>query len=188
MTNEGVYTIVNADELYFASEVVTPDQAGTRTNGPSPREQPRYLLRWHSSGLLSPHNPSFDPGERVRAGNVVYELVSAPRQIGVVPPTDGQFEAEIVPVEELYPLVGDLEEMDGTLILADVRFSAYSNNETHADQGTYEDFDGESPLEYLGSLKMNRQLASGTSTFKVVSAETDNEGNFIRLELRRAGG
>lgn len=184
---DGVYSIVEGDEPPFPSQLVVPNDDEQALDSASPRELGPWRLRWRG-GFQAPKNAVPGPGDRFIHRTVLFEITSPARIVDEGRPGIETYEVRCQMIEELYPVVGELQEMDGTALFSGVRFSVYRGDESHVDQGTYESFDGETTVEWQPVIKMNRQLAYATWIYRIVTVELNPIGRYIRLGLRRSGG
>lgn len=178
-------TVTDALGAWFGVQRIRTGREPASLDAGSPRRQRTDLIRYRGGALAPPGGP-LRAGDRVELESSVFELVGAPRQIKLGRILMG-FEAPVLPVERLYPFVGQLQEQGGVLVTADVRFSAFSVDEAHLTTGTYEDFDAETGLEHYSEAKINRQLVSGSKIFKITSAEVDTVGGFVKMTVRKSG-
>jgi len=183
----GVYVVVEADEPKFPSQLVVPNNDEPALDTTSPREVGPWRLRWRG-GFQAPANAIPGPGDRFIHRTVLYEITSPARIVDEGRPGIETYEVRCQLIEELYPVVGELQEMDGTPLFSNVRFSAYRGDESHQDQGTYEDFASEAPIEWQAVLLMNRQIAHASWVYRIVQVELNPIGRYIRMDLRRSGG
>lgn len=184
VSSAGVIVIVDDIGPWFASQLI--DRKGGHTSDdPSPRNRPAKTLRYQD-GVMGPIGARLTAGNRVGVGSVTYELLQDPKEV-----TDGlisvAWEVPVLPVEELYPLEGELQEQGGESAINPVRFSLYTPSETHGDRGTYENGSGECPIDLHTEVRTNRQFVAGGKTYKIISATVDHVGKFCALELRKAG-
>lgn len=176
--------IVVEDDIgpWFTSQLVDL-KGGSRNDEPSPRSRPIKTLRFFS-GVLGPVGDALTAGDRVGIRDVVYELIEDPRLI--VDGGDPTFDVSVQDITRLYPRLGQLQEMDGTVV-AGTRFAAYAPRETHETRGTYEDYTIDCPIDLHDQVRSNRQFAAGTDLFKITAATVDKVGGYVSVNARRSG-
>jgi len=179
-------SIVNATGFPFSIAVDDSGAHGPSSDDNSPRRANSKLLRYYT-GYFGPTGVPLRAGDRVEVDSVIYEVLSVPREIRKGRFPEG-FGAQVLPLTFLYPFVGTIEEIGGADVALNVIFSKYAPNESSGSTGTYEDFDGEAPLDYASHLRINRQIRVGaTSIYKIVTATVDKVAGYVDLTLRKSG-
>ena len=177
----GVLAVDDTVGPWFPGQIIDT-RGGSRNDEPSPRSRPVLTFRFFD-GVLGPVGPSLGSGDRVGVRATVYELLEDPHLV-----SDGEyaFEVPIQNVQVLYPLLGELQEMDGTPVVV-TSFAAYAPRETHEARGTYEDYTIDAPINVHAEVRNNRQFATGTDIYKINAATVDKVGGYVSVNARRAG-
>jgi len=170
-------------EFAFYGNITPPDGPGDP--GTAPRDAPPAMLR-HASGLTGPRT-GLGLGDRVAATNeVVYEIVDRGEQIMSGRRLVGM-DFAVMRLSELYPIDADLRDMDGVSV-KQMSVAIWDATEEHADQGEYENYEGEAPPEFTADLKRNLDIfipATG-ARYRIIAAEPDVAPPRVRLRLRKA--
>jgi len=183
----GFYAVVDDYEASFPAQLVVPNSDEASRDSAPPRDISPWRIRWRG-GFQAPQGAPPTTGDRIEVAGVGYEITSSPRTVDEGRSGLVTYEVKCQPVNDLYPFVGEVQEMDGTLILPNVRFSAFRASEQHLDTGSYEDFDSEASVAYQDAVRKNRQIAYGTEIYRIVNVEIDVVGRYLRMSLRRSGG
>lgn len=152
----------------------------------SPRSHDPWVVRWRT-GLWGPQGATPGGSSRITINGAAYELLQRPKTLMYAHRAVG-FESGCLPVDQLYPYVGDLTEQDGTLVQADTRFAFWSPSESHGSTGDYEDYDAEAPIEYRDLIKRNRQLHLTSGVYRIMTTVVNMTVPRVSFRLRRAGG
>lgn len=165
---------------WFVSELHKVNSLFRRVG--SPRTQTPLFFR-HRLGVFAPSGVDLRPGDRVGIKEDTYEITTYGRSMadGRVPQT---VEFQVVPVDNLYPLTGHIQDQAGT-DESEVVCSIYTPSEDHGSTGTYENSQAEAPLEYASDLHQNKQLQVGSDTYKIVSASINYDNGFVLMNVRR---
>src|SRR4051794_5768749 len=149
---------------FFAS--LTPPSAAA-TPGESPRQSPPAMLRY-ASGLTGPLRV-LRAGSRVSLlSRGTYELLDSGVAITTGSRTVGMQYA-CLPIKFLYPLQGIISDMDGNTI-GNIELAIWTATESHdVSAGEFEDYEGEAPIEYAGSLMRNIDIMIGTTRYRVIA-------------------
>lgn len=190
--NTGAIAVVDASENWFDAQIVSGLRlrripANTGLN--SPRADISTIFR-HLINLYGPLGDEFSPGDRIetRRDSTVYEVVTGAREIRDGLTSSPGREVNILPLTQLYPLNGSIQEQGGgATVRSDLIFSLYQPNETHGDVGTYQIFQGEAPIDFRDDLHVNRSIVSGGKTYRIASRTVDDIGMYVLMELRQTG-
>jgi hypothetical protein len=166
----------------FYSSLSEPSAAAVP--GESPRQAATAMLR-HASGLTGPLRV-LRAGSRVSLlSRGTYELLDSGVSITTGARTVGMQYA-CLPIKFLYPLQGIISDMDGNPI-GNIELAIWTATESHdVSAGEFEDYEGEAPIEYAGSLMRNIDIMIGTTRYRVIASETDLNAICARLRLRKA--
>lgn len=187
---DGTFTI---DDGVYGSHMVSLMPPTRRlANDGSPRDGDPYTIRWRG-GSLGPLVPPF-AGWRLTLSrpvgrtyeNLSYELLTDPSEVRVGPFTDGM-QAPALPVSDLYPYEGELKSQGGTTIQV-INVALWSVREDHQDTGTYENFNGEAPVEFATMLGDNKRIDIGGQRYRITSSIVDFKGPRVKFEARRSNG
>lgn len=190
LVSEGSDGQISVDDAggdrYFSVQLISTARPRSSRDSASPRRQSTYSLRIPG--------PPFGPvesllaGSRVVLSNTEFELLSNPRDYSVNPAYADGYEVGVLPVEMLYPYVGDLyvAGQDGALVQANIRFSLYSADENDNNVGIYQDFRAEAPVDLRSLLKVNHEIRA-SDTLKIVNRDVDRAGMFVDMTVRKSG-
>lgn len=187
---EREFTVVDENGVSFMCSL-DPPRISRPTDG-SPRDRQPYVMRWRA-GLLGPGSGHPEAGWRVSLTRPlstrpyetdVYELLSDPQEARTGAMAMG-VQADVAPVNSLYPYEAELQEQDGTAV-QDIRVALWSEREDHQNTGTYESFSGEAPVEFANMLGTNRRLDIGGKRYRITSSIVDFEGPRVKFDARRA--
>lgn len=169
-----------ADSGAFGVEIVPPKAQSTPDV--APRNRPAWTLRWREGPWGPPGGP-FGPSSRIQVGTVVYEALNSPRPLLHGRRTVAH-EVSVLPIADLYPYLGDLTDQGGVVVLEDVALALWAPSEAHAATGDYEDYDAESPPEYVGSVVRNRQIHIGDDVYRVMTSTVDRSVPRVSYRVR----
>lgn len=167
---------------------LTPPRDQPSGDDESPRAAPTHTLRW-VTGFRAPSGAALRAGERISVGEVTYELLTASRPVRAGRVIAGA-EAPVQDVRVLWPLAADFTEQNGAVFVAGAIVAVWGGTDSNRPEGTYEDREGEAPIEHatvLGRDNVILRLVDGQK-LRVTSAVVDVIGPRVRLTLRRAGG
>lgn len=180
--------ITDANEAYFAAALTEPTDNPSDASAP-PREDPPHILRYPDS-FQGPAGAALRAGDRVDEwGSVgtLWELLRNPRPLRNGRAVEG-WQVPVMPVTTLYPFVATLHEQGGTQVAVGVRVAVWGGDDRQESAGTYEDMDGEAPVEHTALAGANRHLMVGAHKLRIIETVTDYKAPRVRLRLRRPGG
>ncbi len=142
------------------------------------------LLRYRAQSFGTSH-PRLQPGDRVTVDAASYEVLTAVR-----PLSHGQrligYEGSVAAVSDLYPLAAELRDNEA-VVDVDVPLALTPAGEAvQTDRGSYQDFDAESPADYVSLLTPGRVLVLGSVRYRIRWSEFIH--GTVRLSVRRASG
>lgn len=185
-----VLTVTEGAETWFRGEVVPPNENTDPYDEGPPRERPHHVMKW-PVGTLGPgiHAPT-RPSERVEAvegaTSRAYELLGLPRQLHVGRRRTG-VEVAVMPVEDLYPYTGVLQEQGGEEVLPEIQLAMWNADSARLDRGQYYTYDGEAPFDLAEQLvASNRQVVVNGTTFRIMDPFEVLQVPRVRFTLRGA--
>lgn len=166
----------------------------------SPRSQTPYLA-YFRAGLIG-RSDQILAGSRLTMTRVwrvgddllwesgkTFEAVLDARAVRVGGRNVSGWELKLMPYDELYPFTDvDIIGPDGE-VLGTTNLSKWTSEETEEDHGTYEDFDGEAPIEAAPWFEtQNAKFVIDGRTYRVRTAVVDLQKPRVRFRARRANG
>lgn len=181
----GQRTVVVTDvpEAAFLAQFTPPD-GGSSGDGRSPRDSPAHTVRWRA-GKFGP-NLLPQAGDRVQIATASYELLEGTRELWEGPRLVG-YEAEVMPVDTLYPYEAILTEQTG-VVIATIPVALWESSDEHRDRGEYLNFDGEAPVEHLLAVTRNRSLNLNGVPHRITSTMLDASGPRVKFTARVTRG
>lgn len=183
---DGTISVDDTPNLWIGVQWVKTGRSLSGVDRTSPRRERTDLLRYRN-GVLLPAGGPLGAGDRVELDGAGYEVLEDSRSVRVGRRTVS-LEVPIQAVNLLYPLEGAIAQQGGAPVEPSVRFSVYSADESHDTTGTYEDYVAETDISHHSEVGINRQLVSDGNIYKIISAENDLVGRFVRMAVRKSGG
>jgi hypothetical protein len=175
--------VVNDAPVEQAASVQVAPPRVSPTLGVAPRLSSPHLLRARPGAFAT----DLQPADRFTAGGVEYEALSFGRAlsfgIGIV-----GHETPVMPVSFLFPASGQAHDQGSAPSGPEIPVAIWQPIERHAITGSYEDLQGDAPVEFAADLTgRNRLLTVGTTRYRVVTATVDLTAPRVDLKLTRAG-
>ena len=176
-------TINDAPGLNVPGQVYPARAGGGKDSDGSPRSvNPRHLV-WFRVG-----DTSLRGGDRFTVGGTEYEVLTDTigRRAGVRVLVN---EVEAAPVASVYPLLAQLSDLGGVVVLPEFRLAIWEGSRSDASHGEYGDLQGEAPAEHFNALKIpNREIVVGSAAFRITQAILHTDVPHVKLRLRTADG
>lgn len=182
LTDGMALNIDDAPSPFFPAHIAQP-QGEPSTADISPRQGRATSTLW-----LGARRPILlNPSDRVEAGETVYEMLSAPREVTEGRSTIGH-RAPVLPIAELYPRTAAVHPLGDDEAVGEIECSVFSLAHRNASRGEYDDSFGEAPasaLEVLEGVKVsNVELRfGGGERWKIRSFSLSREVPFVAMQL-----
>lgn len=120
---------------------------------------------------------------------VLYEAILDARPVRVGGRNVTGWELKLFPFKDLYPFE-DVEIIDSNGdVIGTTNLAKWTSEEREEDQGTYEDFDGEAPIEAASFFEtQNAKFVIDGRTYRVRTAVVDLNKPRVRFRARRSNG
>jgi hypothetical protein len=186
VSEERVITVTPVvDSPYFEVEI-TPPSLRQAVRSTSPQDTARYNLRYWKSPVAFYEEP-LNAGDRFTSRGAEWEVLSDAENVLTGTQAGVQF-CQVMPITLLYPHVGDVQEIGGTLVEPDIRLALWSPSETHRESGgNYRDFSAQAPIEHRAAVSTNNQLVIGTNSFKILESNINYKQMHMELSIRKQG-
>lgn len=183
VSGQRTVTVVDSPEPAFLVQFTPPD-GGSSGDGRSLRSDPPYTVRWRAGRFGPTQRPQ--AGDRVKIATASYELLEGTRELWEGPRLVG-YEAEVMPVDILYPYEATLTEQTGAVI-GTVPVALWESSDEHRDHGEYLNFEGEAPAEHLLTVTRNRSLNLNGVPHRITSTILDASGPRVKFTARVTRG
>lgn len=177
--------VVESVTTPFFEVELTPPHPRAAKRAVAPQDFGVFTVRYWKSPVAF-WEDSFKAGDRFSARGKEWEVLANASET-LVGMQSGVETTQAMPVDMLYPFIGELQKIGGEMIEANIRLALWSPREDHRDTGNFRDFEGQIPIEYHDQLETNQQFLIGTRTYKVMESNINQEQMHLDISVRLAG-